>query len=179
MLGKNEKPSFPLKNIYVYNLWYLAVSKTLNIHDGVILTLSFPANYYFLNCIPFLCLLSKECFVLNENLRCPKPLNIYQCHLPSTRKETFLCSACLELFLARSSLFKLTMACYWLFHFLQASTSQNVLSHKFTSLTQLLQRSASVIIKCDSFFELQSEARWLHIGAIFITRWDNNHSFIK
>ena len=72
-------------------------------------------------------------------------MNIYQCHWSPTRKETFLCSACLELFLARSSLFKLTMAYYWLLHFLQATTSQNVFTHKF-DLTQLLQRSASVII---------------------------------
>ena len=69
MLGKNERPSFPLKNIYVYNLWYLAVSKTLNTHDGVILTLGFAENVIFLEKLlfklyPFLCLLSKECFVL-------------------------------------------------------------------------------------------------------------------
>ena len=102
----------------------------------------------------------------------------YQCHWSPTRKETFLCSAGLDLFLASSSLFKLTMTCYWLFHCLQATTSQNVLSHKFT-LTELLQRSASVIIKRDSFFELQSEAKWLHIGATFITKWGNNYNFIK
>ena len=53
MLGKNERPSFPLKNIYVYNLWYLAVSKTLNTHDGVILTLSFPDNVIFLEKLLF------------------------------------------------------------------------------------------------------------------------------
>ena len=60
-----------------------------------------------------------------------------------------------------SSLFKLIMACYWLFHFLQATTSQKVLTYKFT-LNQLLQRSASVIIKQDSFLELQSEAKWYY-----------------
>ena len=70
------------------------------------------------------------------------------------------------------------MTCYWLFHCLQATTSQNVLSHKFT-LTELLQRSASVIIKRHSFFELQSEAKWLHIGATFITKWGNSYNFIK
>ena len=70
------------------------------------------------------------------------------------------------------------MTCYWLFHCLQATTSQNVLSHKFT-LTEFLQRSASVIIKSHSFFELQSEAKRLHIGATFITKWGNNYNFIK
>ena len=39
---------FPLKNIYLYNLWYLAVLKTLNTHGEVILTLSFPDNIIFL-----------------------------------------------------------------------------------------------------------------------------------
>ena len=53
------------------------------------------------------------------------------------------------------------MACYWLFHFLQTATSQNVLTYKFT-LNQLLQMYASVIIKQDSFFELQSEAKWYY-----------------
>ena len=94
-----------------------------------------------------------------------------------TRKEKFLCYTCLELFLAFSSLFKLTMACYWFFHFLQATTSQNVFTYKFT-LNQLLKRTASVIVKWDSFFELQSEAKWhykqgqvLKRRTIFITKW--------
>ena len=38
---------FPLKSIYLYNLWYLAVLKTLNTHGRVILTLSFPDNIIF------------------------------------------------------------------------------------------------------------------------------------
>ena len=83
------------------------------------------------------------------------------------------------------SLFKLTMACYLLFYFLQATTSQNVLTYKFT-LKQLLQRSASVIIKQDSFFELQSEAKWyykvgqvLQSRVIFITKWDNNYKVVQ
>ena len=59
-------------------------------------------------------------------------------------KEAFLCSNCLELFMARPSVFKLAMGCYWLFHFLQATKSQNVLTYKFT-VNQLLQKSASVI----------------------------------
>ena len=66
-----------------------------------------------------------------------------------------------------SSLFKLTMACYWLFPFLQATTSQNVLTYKFT-LNQLLQRSASVLIKQESFFELKSEAKWYYkVGSYY------------
>ena len=56
-----------------------------------------------------------------------------------------LCSICLELFLTRSSLFKLVMACYWLFHFLQKTKSQNVLPYKFT-VNQLLQSSAVQVL---------------------------------
>ena len=41
----------------------------------------------------------------NKNKRYPKPLNDYQCHWSSIKKDTFLCSTCLELFLTRSSLF--------------------------------------------------------------------------
>ena len=41
--------------------------------------------------------------------------------------------------------------------FLQATTSQSVLTCKFT-INQLLQRSESVIIKRDSFFELKNGA---------------------
>ena len=81
-------------------------------------------------------------------------MNIFQCHWSPTSKETFL----LHLFVVVSSLssyFKLTIACYWLLHFLQATT------YKFT-LNQLLQRSASVIIIQDSFFELPSEAKWYY-----------------
>ena len=77
------------------------------------------------------------------------------------------------------------MACYWLFRFLQATTSQNVLTYKFT-LNQLLQRSASVVIKQDSFFELQSKAKWyykvgqvLQSRVIFITKWDNNYKVVQ
>ena len=88
-------------------------------------------------------------------------------------------------FSSLSSLFKLTMACYWLFHFLHATASQNVLTYKFT-LNQLLQRSASVIIKQDSFFELQSKAKWyykvrqvLQSRVIFITKWDNNYKVVQ
>ena len=79
--------------------------------------------------------------------------------------------------LAFSILFKLTMACYWFFQLLQATTSQNVLTYKFT-LNQLLKRSASVIVKRDSFFELQWEVKWYYkVGqvlkrrTIFITKW--------
>ena len=71
-------------------------------------------------------------------------------------KETFFVALVCSFFIL-SDLFKLTMACYWLFHVLQATTSQNVSTYKFT-LNHFLQMSAGVIIKQDSFFELQSEA---------------------
>ena len=70
-------------------------------------------------------------------------------------KETSLCSSCLELFLARSNLFKLAMTCYWLFRFLQAPKPQNVLTYKFT-ITKLLERSASISISGTAFLELQN-----------------------
>ena len=61
-------------------------------------------------------------------------------------KETSLCSTCLELFLARSSLFKLAMACYWFFHFLQATKLQKPTSTK----------ECKCYYKRDSLFELQT-----------------------
>ena len=61
-------------------------------------------------------------------------------------KETFLSSTCLELILARSSLFKLPMACYWLLHFLQAMKL-----HKSTST-----KECKCYYKRDSFYELQT-----------------------
>ena len=94
-----------------------------------------------------------------------------------TKKEKFLCYTCLELFLAFSILFKLTMACYRFFHFFQSTTSQNVLTYKVT-WNQLLKRRASVIVKRDSFLELQWEVKWYYkVGqvlkrrTIFITKW--------
>ena len=61
----------------------------------------------------------------------PKPLNDYQCHWTSSNKDAFPCSTCLKLFLGRSSLFYLVMTCSASFHFLQATTSQNVFTSKF------------------------------------------------
>ena len=70
-------------------------------------------------------------------------------------KETFLCSTCLELFLARSNLFKPATTYYWFFHFLQVTKFQNVLTYKFT-INQLLQRSASVIISGTTFLNYKA-----------------------
>ena len=61
-----------------------------------------------------------------------------------TKKEAFLCSTCLELLLARSSLFYLVMACSASFHFLQATPSQNILICKFT----MNQLHVDYITKC-------------------------------
>ena len=60
-------------------------------------------------------------------------------------KETWLCSTCLELFMACSIIFKLAKACYWLFHFLKATKSQNVLTYKFTINQVLLLATYSFI----------------------------------
>ena len=61
---------FCKKDIYLYNL-YLATLKTLSTRGGVIR--NFPDNINFLeellfcNCKPFLCPVSKGCFILNKN----------------------------------------------------------------------------------------------------------------
>ena len=53
MLGINKRPSFSLESIYLYNIWYLAVLKTLNTNGGVTLILSFPNNIIFLEKLIF------------------------------------------------------------------------------------------------------------------------------
>ena len=53
MLGINKRPFFSLKNIFLYNLWYLTVLKTLNTHGEVILTLSFSKNIIFMEKLLF------------------------------------------------------------------------------------------------------------------------------
>ena len=71
---------------------------------------------------------------------------------------------------ARSRLFQLAMACSQLFHCLQATKSQNILTCNFT-INQLLKGSVRVFIKQYSFFELQS-------GAIFTTNSGNNYKAV-
>ena len=44
---------FPLKNIHLYSLWYLAALKTTNIRAGVILALSFADDTIFLKALLF------------------------------------------------------------------------------------------------------------------------------
>ena len=56
-------------------------------------------------------------------------------------------------------------------HFLQVTTSHNVLTCKFF-INQLLQRSASVIIKRGCCFELQSRASGIESRAV-PTKWRN------
>ena len=53
MLGINKRLYLSLKNIYLHNLWYLAVLKIVNTHGGVILTLNFPGNLIFLEKLLF------------------------------------------------------------------------------------------------------------------------------
>ena len=53
MLGVNKRPSFSIRNILLCNLWYLAALKTLNTHDGVISTFSFPDKISFLEKLLF------------------------------------------------------------------------------------------------------------------------------
>ena len=92
-----------------------------------------------------------------------EPLNNYPSHWSPKIKEVFLCSACLESCLACSSLFQLVMACSRSFPFLQATTSQNVFTYKFT----INQLQASVIIMWDSPDILQSKAS-------AITKWGSS-----
>ena len=145
----NKRPSFSLKIIYLFNLRYVDVLKTRNNNGGVNLTSSFPDNIIFLSelvffrCIPFLCPLSKEWFTLNENYAIQN--NWISINIMGHPKETWLCSTCLELYLACSIIFKLAKACYWLFHFLKATKSQNVLTYKFTINQVLLLATYSFI----------------------------------
>ena len=181
---------FPLKNIYLYNLWYLAVLKTLYTHGGVILTLSFPGNIIFpekllLKLYPISLLAIKGMVYFKSHLTLSKTTGYLLMSLVTHKEGDFFL---LHLFVVLSSLFslfKLTMACYWLFHFLPATTSQNVLTYKLT-LNQLLQRKGSVIIKQDSFLELQREAKWyykegqvLQSKEIFITKWGKNYKVVQ
>ena len=49
-----QKAIFSIKKyLPLQSIWYLAVLKTLNTHDGVILTLSYPENIIFLKKIHF------------------------------------------------------------------------------------------------------------------------------
>ena len=113
------------------------------------------------NCISFLCPLSKECFILDKTWRDPKPLNFYQCHWSPTKRKAFLYSACLELSLARSRLFWPLMAPSGTFHLLQATTSHNILTYKFT----ITQRHVDFITKLDKCYHKVGEL-------CLITKWD-------
>ena len=108
-----------------------------------LLTLSFPDNIIFLEKLIFI---------------------LYPISLPAIKATEYLSiswttqrrlSTCLELFLARSNLFKLAMACYWLFQFLQVTKSQNFLTYRFT-INQLLQRNASVVISRTAFLNYKA-----------------------
>ena len=113
---------FPLKNNYLYNLWYLAVLKTLNTHGGFMLTLTFPDNIIF-----------------PEKLL----LKLYSISLPTIKEMVYFKS---KLTLSKTIGYLLTpLVTHKEEDFLQATTSKNVLTHKFT-LNQLLQRRAGVII---------------------------------
>ena len=108
-----------------------------------LLTLSFPDNIIFLEKLIFI---------------------LYPISLPAIKATEYLSiswttqrrlSTCLELFLACSNLFKLAMACYWLFQFLQVMKSQNFLTYKFT-INQLLQSNASVVMSGTAFLNYKA-----------------------
>ena len=65
------------KDIYIYNLLYVAALKTLSTHDGFILALIFTEDMIYIEALPvqFLCRVTKECFFFNNKLpTCyPKP----------------------------------------------------------------------------------------------------------
>ena len=108
-----------------------------------LLTLSFPDNIIFLEKLIFILYpISLPAIKATEYL----PISW------TTQRRLF---TCLELFLARSNLFKLAMACYWLFQFLQVTKSQNFLTYKFT-INQLLQSNASVVISGTAFLNYKA-----------------------
>lgn len=115
MVGIDKKPSFLLKNIYTYNLQHLAALKTLNTCGGVTLALIFSKNI-ILHCSPFLCSLSKECFILNENQLCAiqnhwMSVNIIVC----SQKRGEGCFLFHLLFRVAAVSFKPVLVCYGLF----------------------------------------------------------------
>ena len=120
------------------------------------LTLSFPDNIIFLE---------KLIFILYPiSLPTIKGMVYFKWKLTLSKTTEYLSiswttqrrlSTCLELFLARSNLFKLAMACYWLFQFLQVTKSQNFLTYRFT-INQLLQRNASVVISRTAFLNYKA-----------------------
>ena len=65
---------------------------------------SFLSTNIYLYNLWNLAALVMKCFILNKNHRYPKALNVYQCHWLLTKKDAFLCSICLELFLESPSL---------------------------------------------------------------------------
>ena len=136
--ASTKKSLFLLKNIYIYNLWYLAALETLNIHGGFILASIFPEDMIYTETllVPFLCILSKECFIFNKNWLHAIENHFCQCHWSSAEKEALLCSTFLELltrfYLARSCLVQLVTACYGSSRFLWAMASHNIVACKFT-----------------------------------------------
>ena len=129
----------------------------------------------FFNCIPFLCPLSQECFILDKNERYPKPI---QCRWPPTKQQALLCSTYLELLLARSGLFQLVMACSGWFHFPQATTSQNVLTCEFT-INQLHVDFITKYCKCNYKVEQLKVGQVLQSGATFIRKQGNYYKVVQ
>ena len=143
MLGINKRPSFSLKNIYLYNLWYLAILKTLNTHRGVILTLSFPKNVIFLEKLLFKLYsvsLPIEMVYFKWKLTLSKTPEYLLISWATQRSLSFvpLVWSCFWHVLASSSFLWLVTGC---------STFYKRRSHR----NQLLQRSANVIISGTAF----------------------------
>ena len=81
----------------------------------------------------------------------------------------FLCSTCLELFLARSSLFQLAMVCSASFHFLQVTAPQDFSTCNFT----MNQLYVDFITKnCKRHYKVGQVGQVLQIGT-GITKRDN------
>ena len=111
------------------------------------------------NCISFLCPLSKECFILDKTWRVRNHWT--SINVIGRRQRAFLYSTCLELSLSRSRLFWPLMASSGTFHFLQATTSHNILTYKFT----ITQRQVDFITKWDKCYHKVGEL-------CFITKWN-------
>ena len=91
---------FPLKNNYLYNLWYLAVLKTLNTHGGVILTLRFPDNIIFpekllLKLYPISLSTIKGMVYFKSKLTSSKIIEYLLMSLVTHKEGDFFCYTCL------------------------------------------------------------------------------------
>ena len=148
--ASTKKASSPLKNVYLYKLWYLAILKTLDTHVGNILTLKhwvFLIVYiyiyiyiymYVLFIYIYIYMFLKQCFLIVFHFSTHNQLSAFfrennaiqnrwmSVHVTSDPRGRG------ELFQAPSSPFYLVRACSSSSYFFHATALQIVFTCKFT-----------------------------------------------